>query len=226
MSLRQLWNRLRLDLNDRSVHARRTRSRSSADRGRFRTTADFALYSQSLEQRFMLTSDLTEVLNYSSLQLTANDALEIEIGGAVPGNPSGGNNIDGYDQINVTGSLPVSLDGLLDVRLVNNYVPEVGTSFQFLTLPSTATVSGRFSTAFGLYSFPDNDRYFDITVVDDGLCLEVKAIPSGLRFAPPESQRDAFGRFLSTYFDETNSSFSYTAGICQLFGYSGICPGQ
>lgn len=74
----------------------------------------------------MLTSDLTEVLNYNSLILTANDVVEIEIGGDSAGNPAGGNNIDGFDQINVTGSGTVQLAGLLDVRLVNNYVPEIG----------------------------------------------------------------------------------------------------
>jgi hypothetical protein len=213
MSLRQLWNRLRLDLKDNFARSRRNRSRCSASGIRYRTSADFAPRSQPLEQRLMLTSDLTEVLNYNSLILTANDVVEIEIGGDTAGNPAGGNNIDGFDQINVSGSGTVQLAGLLDVKLVNNYVPDIGSKFQFLNISSPGEIEGRFSTAFGLFSCPANDRYFDVTAVSGGLCLEVKALPGGLHFAPPDSQRDAFGRFLSTYFDNTDPAFSCSGSV-------------
>ncbi|MFM7832726.1 MAG: hypothetical protein ACKPJD_13100, partial [Planctomycetaceae bacterium] len=88
----------------------------------------------------MLTSDLTEVLNYNSLILTANDVVEIEIGGDSAGNPAGGNNIDGFDQINVSGSGTVQLAGLLDVKLVNDYVPDIGSKFQFLNISSPGEI--------------------------------------------------------------------------------------
>jgi len=74
-------------------------------------------------------------------------------------------------------------------------------------------MTGGFSSAFGLYSFPSNDRYFDVTTDSEGLLLEVKALPDGLRFSPPDSQRDAFGRFLSSYFDNTATNFSCTGSI-------------
>ncbi|MEI7700246.1 MAG: hypothetical protein WCK86_10640, partial [Planctomycetia bacterium] len=168
----------------------------------------------------MLTSDLTEVLNYGSLSLSAEDTLEIEIGGPTAGNPAGGNDVDGYDQINVTGSGPVFLNGFLDVRLVNNYVPTVGTTFNFLNISSTSSITGKFSDALGLYAFPGNDRYFDVVSGSDGgLRLEVKALPGGLQFSPPDSQRNAFGRFLSSYFDETTTSFS-CAGRISVDGFA------
>ncbi|MFM7058323.1 MAG: hypothetical protein ACKO2P_15510, partial [Planctomycetota bacterium] len=213
MSLRQLWNRLRLNFKDNAAHCRRNRSRYSTHGFRYKTTTDVGLHPQSLERRLMLTSNLTEIRHDDFLSLTAEDVLEIEIGGAVPGNPEGGSNIDGYDQINITGSVPVHLDGLLDVRLVNDYVPDIGTSFQFLNISSSASISNAFSSAFGLYAFPGNDRYFDVVAVNGGLCLEVKALPGGLRFSPPNSQRDAFGRFLGTYFDDTTTAFSCSGSV-------------
>jgi len=184
---------------------------------RFRTTADISQQTQKLEQRLMLTSELTEILQFDSLTLTANDVLEIEIGGPVPGNPAdvNDNDIDGFDQIIVTGTDGVHLGGLLDVHLVNDYLPAIGTSFRFLSMPSAASLTGRFSNAFGLYAFPSNDRYFDVIVdnVNKELRLEVKALPGGLQFSPPDSQRDAFGRFLSSYFDVSSPTFSCDGSI-------------
>ena len=154
MSLSQLLSRLRTDFATCVMGRKNARSRYSTRGSRYRTTADISQQTQRLEQRLMLTSDLTEILQVDSLNLTANDVLEIEIGGAEPGNPAGGNNTDGYDQIIVTGSGDVRLDGLLDVHLVNDYLPDIGTSFRFLSITSPASLSGRFSNAFGLMRFP------------------------------------------------------------------------
>ncbi|MFM8478639.1 MAG: hypothetical protein ACKOEO_22880, partial [Planctomycetaceae bacterium] len=214
MSLHQFWERLRRDLKRGMTTSHGNRSRASRFSNSGRATALVSRQSQRLEQRLMLTSDLTEVLNYTSLELSAEGTLEIEIGGTTPGNPADGNDVDGFDQINVTGSGTVVLNGFLDVRLVNNYVPAVGTTFDFLNISSTASIVGKFSNGLGLYAFPDNDRYFDVvTTGDGGLRLEVKALPGGLQFAPPDSQRDAFGRFLSSYFDKSVTTFSFAGSI-------------
>ncbi|MFN5905113.1 MAG: hypothetical protein ACK5A3_03620, partial [Planctomyces sp.] len=164
MSLSQLWKRLRADFATSLIGRKKDRSRYLTRGPRYRTTADISQQTQSLEQRLMLTSELTEILQFDSLTLTANDVLEIEIGGVVPGNPAGGNDIDGFDQIIVTGTDGVHFDGLLDVHLVNDYLPDIGTSFRFLSMPSAASLTGRFSNAFGLYAFPSNDRYFDVII--------------------------------------------------------------
>ena len=213
MGLSQLWNRLRTEFGTSRTGSGTHHSRYSKRGTRYRTSADISQQGQSLEQRLMLTSDLTEILQFDSLSLTPNDVLEIEIGGTERGNPAGGNDTDGFDQIMVTGFTPVQLDGLLEVRLVNDYLPAIGTSFRFLSIPPSVSMTGGFSSAFGLYSFPSNDRYFDVTTDSEGLLLEVKALPDGLRFSPPDSQRDAFGRFLSSYFDNTATNFSCTGSI-------------
>jgi len=220
MGLSQLWNRLRSEFVTSRTGSGQNHSRYSKRGARYRTSAEISQQGQTLEQRLMLTSGLTEILQFDSLSLTPNDVLEIEIGGNERGNPAGGNEIDGYDQINVTGGDPVVLNGFLDVRLVNSYVPTVGTTFNFLNISSTSSITGKFANAVGLYSFPGNDRYFDIiTGSDGGLRLEVKALPGGLQFSPPDSQRDSFGRFLSSYFDDSTTSFS-CAGSISIDGFA------
>ncbi|MEI7701321.1 MAG: hypothetical protein WCK86_16095, partial [Planctomycetia bacterium] len=93
---------MRQDLASNLAGSRRKRGRASHFRTNGRASAVFSGQPQALEQRLLLTSDLTEVLNYSSLTLSAQDTLQIEIGGTTAGNPAGGNDVDGYDQINVT----------------------------------------------------------------------------------------------------------------------------
>ena len=160
-----------------------------------------------LEPRRLLTADLTEITSLSALTLAGGDRTLIEIGGATAGNPPGGNDVDGFDQIQVANN--AALDGTLEVRLVNNYVPDVGTTFDFLTVGGAR--SGSFANAEGLFSFPDGDRYFDVVSNGNGLRLEVKAAPGGLHFSPPAASEDGFGKFLSDYFSET--SFSYTGDL-------------
>jgi hypothetical protein len=68
---------------------------------------------------------------------TASGTLNIEIGGPNPGT--------GYDQLVVTGT--ATLDGTLNVSLLNGFVPNVGDRFQILTFGSR---SGDFMTENGL----------------------------------------------------------------------------
>ena len=73
--------------------------------------------------------------------------------------PDDGNDIDGYGQVQCSDHL--TLGGTLEVRLVNGYVPAVGTTFDFLTVDG-GTRTSAFADAKGLFSFPDGDRYFEI----------------------------------------------------------------
>lgn len=70
--------------------------------------------------------------------------LAIEIGGlnSGPGNPTVD---DGYDQLNISGEL--SLGGILEVSLINDFVPALGDTFEVLTYGS---VVGEFDTLTGL----------------------------------------------------------------------------
>lgn len=158
----------------------------------------------------------TEILNLPTLQLTPADTTLIEIGGPLAGNPPGGNDVDGYDQVQVASN--ALLDGTLQVKLVNDYVPEVGTEFDFLTV--AGTLSGSFVDAKGLFSFPEGDRYFEIVQRPDGLKLVVTAAPGELRFAPSPDTQDDFGEFLNDdYFELTQ--FSYT-GTLEVTGFASL----
>jgi hypothetical protein len=72
--------------------------------------------------------------NYSQ---SATGTLSVKLGGTTPGSQ--------YDQVNVTGS--ASLDGTLDISLVNGFGPSAGQTFQVL---SFAGGSGNFATINGL----------------------------------------------------------------------------
>ena len=73
---------------------------------------------------------LTITGNYSQ---TSNGKLQIELGGITPGSA--------YDQLLVNGN--VSLNGTLDVALVNSFMPSVGNAFDIL---DWGTLGGTFST--------------------------------------------------------------------------------
>ena len=77
--------RLRQDLSSNLDGSRKKRGKISRLRNHGWPGAVLSRQPQSLEQRLLLTSDLTQVLTYSSLMLTAQDTLEIEIGGAMAG---------------------------------------------------------------------------------------------------------------------------------------------
>ena len=167
-----------------------------------------------LEPREMMA---TEITTLSSLGLLGSDRTLIEIGGLLAGDPPGGNDSDGYDRIQVTSN--AALAGTLEVRLVNGYVPEVGQTFDFLTVGGTR--SGAFASAEGLFSFPDGDRYFDVVTNGNGLRLEVKAAPGGLKYAPPAGTRDAFGKFLSDYFSVTQFGYTGELSVGGFASFSG-----
>ena len=157
----------------------------------------------------MCSSDL---LQYSAGYVVPSSGLEIEIGGRNPGNSGQGNDIDGYDQIQVTGGSANLAGGALDVRLVNGFVPNIGDRFNFLQLNTSNPVNTLFPNATGLFSFPAGDRYFDI--VSDGsggLTLEVKGFLNGLSLQPAAAALDSVGTFLGTYF--TSPTMSWTGDL-------------
>lgn len=177
-------------------------------RGRWRLSLE------TLEPRQLLTTgtpDITEMTPLSTLTLGSGDQTLIEIGGPQPGNPEGGNAIDGYDQIQVD-SL-AELGGILQVKLVNGYVPPIGATFDFLTTANPNAVTGKFDGAEGLFAFPDGDRFFAVVPQENGLQLVVAEIPGQeLRFQPPVESLDEFGMFLDDYFEQA-TTFSYTGGV-------------
>ncbi len=75
------------------------------------------------------TMTITSPYNY---QQSSAGTLTIEIGGATPGAQ--------YDQLVVGGA--ATLDGTIDVHLINGFVPKVGDTFQVLTC---ASLTGSFS---------------------------------------------------------------------------------
>jgi hypothetical protein len=117
-----------------------------------------------------------------------------------------------------------ALGGTLQVSLVNDYLPDVGTKFDVLNVGGT--LSGKFARAEGLFSFPSGDRYFKIIESADQkrLSLEVAAAPGGVSFTPSNSAvGNAFATFLNDdYFpDATQASFSgsiSTPGFVDLSG--------
>ena len=100
--------------------------------------------------------------------------LIIEIGGMTPGPGLPGDENDGYDQVRVTGA--VSLGGTLQIVLINDFVPSIGDTFDFLTFGS---VSGQFSEITGPFYFEGDGLYFEVVQQPDRLQLVASAIPVG-----------------------------------------------
>jgi hypothetical protein len=84
----------------------------------------------------------------------SNGSLAIEIGGDTPDSE--------HDQLLITGA--ASLDGTLDVTLINDFSPELGDSFSILTYTSH---SGTFSTV-------------NLPALDAGLSWQVAYNPTGI----------------------------------------------
>jgi len=124
---------------------------------------------EPLEDRRLLA---IEVLDFDEYMLASDATLEIEIGGTTPG--PGDPADDGYDQINVSGE--ASLEGTLQVSLINDFVPSPGDTFDFLTFGS---LSGDFSQVTGPLGFGDGDLYFEVVEQADHLELVVAEIPTG-----------------------------------------------
>ncbi|MFM8474620.1 MAG: hypothetical protein ACKOEO_02350, partial [Planctomycetaceae bacterium] len=186
---------------------------------RFRRAAARA---ELLEARILLTSGVTEIVGHSPGFSVPASGIEIEIGGYTAGNPAGGNNIDGYDQLQIAGGNAVLSGGPIQVKLVNDFVPDIGDRFNFLQVDSGYSVTGTFTSATGLFSFPNGDRWFDI--VSDGsggLSLEVRGFLNGLSLTPAEGNRDAVGRLLGDYFSEPAVNFTGDISVAQLADVSG-----
>ncbi|MEZ6119780.1 MAG: hypothetical protein R3C28_24875 [Pirellulaceae bacterium] len=138
------------------------------------------------------------IQNVNEFTQASGGSLQIEIGGTTPG-PGSENVDDGYDQINVTTS--ATLDGTLDIDLINDFTPSVGDTFDILTFGS---VTGKFSIGTGLYGFGDGSLYFDVVEQADRLQLVVKQLPGGANLLPSSpAAHDALGQFYSDYFDVT-----------------------
>jgi hypothetical protein len=109
------------------------------------------------------------IQNYNDLTLTGVSVTQIEIGGVTAG--PGSLVVDnGYDQINASGS--VSLDGTLDIDLLNDFDPQVGQQFDILTY---GAVSGSFADYSSLYI--GEGLYFNPNFQPDRLTLEVAQLP-------------------------------------------------
>ena len=105
---------------------------------------------------------LPVVVTSSALPFGAEGRLEIELGGTEPGT--------GYDRLDVEGA--VALGGELALRLLNDYVPELGQTFEVMRFTSRTgefdIVTGR-SLGNGLGLDPSyTDTAVILTVVEDG----------------------------------------------------------
>jgi len=112
-----------------------------------------------------------EILNVTNYTQASDATLEIEIGGYSPGPGTPTDN--GFDQINVTEE--ATLDGTLSVSLINDFIPVLDDTFDFLTF---GTISGSFSQVTGPFDFGDSGLYFEVVEQSDRLQLVVAEIPT------------------------------------------------
>ncbi len=81
----------------------------------------------------------TESLEIGALSMTAGSLFDVEIGG-----PNAGAAVDGYDQLDVSGT--VELDGAtLNLSLLNGYLPGVGNAFYLLVNDGSDAITGTFT---------------------------------------------------------------------------------
>ena len=100
---------------------------------------------QLLEDRCMLAADITTHTDF-----TQSGPLEIEIGGTTPG-------VGGHDQHDASGT--ATLNGQVDIKLIDGFVPQAGQSFEII---KSSSIAGEFTGATGLYGFGDGSLYFDL----------------------------------------------------------------
>ncbi|KPK74388.1 MAG: hypothetical protein AMJ79_14280, partial [Phycisphaerae bacterium SM23_30] len=113
------------------------------------------------------------IVNVAEFNQGPDDILEIEIGGYSPG-PGDPVIDDGYDQINVSGE--AALDGTLKIVLINDFVPSLNDTFDFVTF---GTLSGAFAEVTGPFGFGAGNLYFKVVEQSDRLQLVAAEIPSG-----------------------------------------------
>ncbi|MBC8508399.1 MAG: hypothetical protein H8D34_26380, partial [Chloroflexi bacterium] len=142
------------------------------------------------------------ILNVSELTVSAGGTLQIEIGGTAVGTE--------YDQFNVAGLL--TLDGTLDVSLINGFSPAVGDTFDILTFGS---ISGQFADATGLFGFSSAGDYFDINEGVSQLQLEVAEFPGPelTFYAETPEQYEPLGMVLNGDYFASTPSVEVTAGM-------------
>ena len=112
----------------------------------------------------------------------------------VPGGGIIADAIDGYDQIQVTGL--ATLDGILDIDLINGFTPVLGDAFDIITFGG---VQGAFDAISGSFGFGDGDLYFEVVQQSDRIQLVVAEAPGGdvaYRFED-ESVNNALGQIFN-----------------------------
>jgi hypothetical protein len=132
-------------------------------------SVSFGSIAERLEPRTLLTS----ITGIDDLVMVDTTVSVFEIGGATAGESFVGAD-DGYDQINVTNSLTV--DGQLQISLVNGFIPSAGDRFDILTYGSS---TGTFDSAEGLFGFGDGSLYFEIDSTSTGLSLVTRELLGG-----------------------------------------------
>jgi len=106
------------------------------------------------------TASLSLANDYTQL---ATGIMDVQIGGVNPGTQ--------YSQLTVTG--PVSLQGTLNIKLINKFKPQVGETFTILTSPSS--IAGTFATVNG--TSISGTEHFAVAYNSDSVVLTVESGP-------------------------------------------------
>ena len=133
-----------------------------------------------------------------------NGVFIAEVGGPTPGTQ--------YDQLAITGH--AALDGTLDLRLINNYAPDLSETFHILSASSN---EGIFTTVLGADA--GNSVEFVPAYEEDGVWLGLifATGPSVIHAFPAQTVRHTFDHFLLT-FSEPIQAASFTAADVTLLG--------
>jgi hypothetical protein len=105
----------------------------------------------------------------------AAGSYTVEIGGLTPGTD--------HDQVNLSGTDGVTLDGTLDVSLIGGFIPTDGDSFTIMTFPSR---TGTFIT----HNLPYPGTDFDWQVEYTGTAVILHVLASSAGRIPPTIQVD------------------------------------
>ncbi|MEW6158034.1 MAG: hypothetical protein AB1813_11415, partial [Verrucomicrobiota bacterium] len=150
------------------------------------------------------------IINHTG-DFTQSGTMQIEIGGLTPGPGTPTDN--GYDQLNVSGML--TLGGTLEIRLINDFVPELGDTFEFITAGS---ISGDFDNFTGMDL---GDGLYLKPVLDDGTYrLEVAELPGGI-VADAGADQDELLAFLAGKSSATAFAFAGTISVSGFLHLSG-----
>ena len=174
-------------------------------------TADIDVFNDSVVSPGY-SPGIQNMTNYSQ-DSSGTLIMEIESNGDVAG-------LD-YDQINASGN--VSLDGILEIDLLNDFIPTLDTEYTIIT---GGNISGKFSEIKGLTGFYE-DYYFDIEQTDTYVKLITKEIIQNEDFnllLGEVDQYDELGEFLNAdYFLTAPSSITFNDVNVQVgdFGITG-----